>query len=169
MGQLFNSRPLANFGVIMISNISKQRFYASLLILGSCILLFRTIKMVADGSLGVLVWWVSVLLVTELLLDAGCLFSSISWWKSNDATKARTPLRFAASVVILHFVRVYIFVLGRVGPWLDFDVRPEHRALHATRWSWGGVYFAAIISFLSVIGLLIIWLLRRRAKIKMDN
>jgi len=151
-------------------NLSKQRLYASLLILGACILLFRTIMMLAQGALNVLVLWVSVLLFAELLIDLSCILSSIFWWINNDKNKARIPLRLGATAAILHAVRVLIFVLGRVGPWIDFDVRPEHRALHYTRWSWGWLYFAAILSVLGVIGVLIIWTLRRRAKRnKIDN
>ena len=89
--------------------------------------------------------------------------SSVFWWISNNEAKASIPLRLGATAAILHAVRVLIFVLGRFGPWIDFDVRPEHRALHYTRWSWPGVYFAAILTVLGVIGVLVIWTLRRRA------
>ncbi|TKJ48041.1 hypothetical protein CEE34_00325 [Candidatus Aerophobetes bacterium Ae_b3a] len=153
----------------MSFNVSKQRLYASLLILGACILLFRTITMLSQGALDVLVLWVSVLLIVELLIDTGCILSSVRWWITNDESKARIPLRIGAAAAILHSARVLIFVLGRVGPWIDFDVRPEHRALHSTPWSWGWLYFAAIMSVLGVIGAFIIWILRRRAKKKIDN
>ena len=148
----------------MSLNVSKQRLYASLLILGACILLCRTITMVSQGALGVLVLWVSVLLVAEVLIDAGCLLSAIRWWIANDKAYDRLPLRLGAGAAILHAVRVLIFVLGRVGPWIDFDVRPGQRVLHSARWSWEGIYFAAIMSVLGVIGVIIIWILRRRAK-----
>ncbi len=147
-------------------NISKQRLYASLLILGAGFLLFRTIMLISQGSLSIYVSWVSILLIAEFLIDLGCLLSSIFWWINDDENKASIPLRFAAVVIILHAVRVLIFVLGRVGPWIDFDVRPEHRALHYTRWSWTGVYFAAIMSILSVFVLIIVWRLRRRTRRK---
>lgn len=153
----------------MSLNVSKQRFYASLLILGACILLFRTIMMLSQGALGMLVLWVSVLLFAELLVDAGCLLSSVRWWAANDKAYDRLPLRLGAGAAVLHAVRVLIFVLGRVGPWIDFDVRPEQRVLHSARWSWSGLYFAAIMSVLGVIGVIIIWTLRRRAKRKIDN
>ncbi len=148
----------------MSVNISKQRVYASLLILGAGFLFSRTIMLIAQGSLSVFVLWVSILLIAESLIDLSCLLSSVSWWISNDKKKASKPLRFAAAVIIAHAVRVLIFVLGRVGPWIDFDVNLEYRALHYTRWSWGGVYFAAIMSVLSVFVLIVIWRLRRRAK-----
>ena len=143
-------------------NASKQRIYASLFALGSCVLLFRTIVMIAEGSLDILVLWVSVLLFAELLTDAGCLLSSIRWWIANDKSKAHLALKIGASAAILHAIRVFIFVLGRTGPWKDFDVRAEQRAMHYNRWSWSGVYFAAIMAVLGVVGVLIIWRLRRR-------
>ena len=148
----------------MALNVSKQRLYASLLMFGSCILLFRSQLMLYSGALDVLVLWVSVLLVAEFLVDLSCFFSSIHWWIKNDENKASVPLRFGAAAAILHAVRVLIFVLGRTGPWINFDVKPVHRAFHATRWTWGQVYFAAIISILGVMGVITIWRLRRRAK-----
>jgi hypothetical protein len=153
----------------MSFSLSKQRFYASLLILGACILLFRTIMMLFQGALEVLVLWVSALLIAELVLDAACLGSSIRWWIADDKEYDRTPLRLGAAAALLHAARVLIFVLGRVGPWINFDVRPAQRALHSTRWSWEGVYFAAIMTVLGVIGVLIIWRLRRRTKKQRQN
>jgi hypothetical protein len=144
--------------------ISKYRIYASLLILGSSILLFRTIYMISEGAFHILMLWVFVLLLAELLIDLGCLISSIDWWISNDEGRAALPLRFGAAAAIFHAFRVLIFVLGRVGPWINFDVRPEHIALHDTRWTWPEVYFAGIISVLGVIGVLIIWRVRQRTR-----
>ena len=40
----------------------------------------------------------------------------------------------------------------------------EHHEAHAETWTWAGVYFAAIISVLGIIGVIIIWILIRRAK-----
>jgi hypothetical protein len=119
------------------NHYSKHRIYASLLVLGSGILLFRTIRMLSQGALEVLVLWVSILLIAELLIDLGCLLSAVRWWITNDKRNERISLRLGAIATILHAVRVLIFVLGRVGPWIDFDVRPEQRVLQYTRWSWG--------------------------------
>ena len=150
--------------------MSKQRKYASLLILGACVLLFRTVVMISEGSLGFLVLWVSILLVAEFGVDLACLLSSISWWISNDKKRASLPLKLGASAAVLHAVRVLIFVIGRVGPWIDFDVRTEQRALHSTRWTWQDVYLASILTILGLIGVFVIWTLRRRArKTKTDN
>lgn len=142
---------------------SRQRVYASLLILGACVLLFRTVIMIAQGSMTVLVLWVSGLLVAECVMDVITLLGSVRWWVTRAEGHARLPLRTGAAAAILHVVRVLIFVSGRVGPWMDFDVRPEHRALHATRWSWSWLYFAAAMSILGVLGVLIIWGYRRRS------
>ena len=46
---------------------NRQRTYATLVGLGIWILLARTIVMISDGSLHMLVWWVSALLVLEFL------------------------------------------------------------------------------------------------------
>ena len=143
---------------------SKQRFYASLLMLGASILLFRTIMMLLQGNLKILVLWVSVLLIVEMLIDLSCLISSAIWWITNDKNKSLVALRLGAAAAFFHAFRVLIFVMGRFEPWLNFDVRPEQRALHHTRWSWGEVYFAAIMSVLGVIGVIVIWRLRIRAK-----
>jgi hypothetical protein len=148
----------------MGSSIPKQRLYATLLALGACILLYRTIAMIAQGKLSVLILWASVLLIAELLIDLSCLVSSIHWWITNDKKNDLIPLRFGAAAVILHAVRVLVYVFGRVGPWTDFDIRPEHRTLHPEQWSWGGLYFAAIMSVLGVCGVIVIWRIKIRSR-----
>jgi hypothetical protein len=40
----------------------------------------------------------------------------------------------------------------------------EHHAAHADTWTWFGIYFASIMAVLGVIGVIIIWILIRRAK-----
>jgi hypothetical protein len=140
----------------MTAIFSKQRYYASLLILGSAILLFRTIHMTSSGAYDYLLLWVFILLIAELFIDAGCLLTSTRWWTTNDQKYDRIPLRFGAAATIVHAIRVLIFVLDRTGPWINFDVRPEHRALHHLHWTWFWVYFAAIMSVLGVIGVVII-------------
>jgi signal transduction histidine kinase len=149
--------------------MTKQRTIASLLILGSGFLLYRTLFLLSQGALEIQVWWVSVLLFVEMLIDFTCLMSSVRWFITNDRNGAALPLQLTAAVIIIHALRVLIFVLGRTGPWINFDVLPEHRALHATRWTWEGVYLAAILAGLSVIGLIIFWRLRARKKRKSNN
>ena len=142
---------------------SRQRLYAALLALGACILLYRTITMISQGALYTLALWVSIMLVLEMLIDLSCFVATIPWWISRDRARARIPLKLGAAAAIFHAIRVLVFVLGRIGPWINFDVRPEHIENHATAWTWAGVWFAAIMSVLGVIGVIIIWILIRRA------
>ena len=142
----------------------KQRFIASLIILGAGFLLARTIIMICQGAFNIMVLWVFILLIVELLIDAGCIITAIPWWIKNSKEKEKIPLRFGAAVVFIHAIRVLIFVLGRTGPWIDFDVQPDQRAIHHTRWTWGEVYFTAIMATLSVICVIIIWNIRGKRK-----
>ncbi len=147
----------------MERRVSRQRIFASLLALGASILLYRTITMILQGAMDILVLWLAILLIAELLLDLSCLLSSVRWWISKDRAKAWVALRLGAAVTILHALRVLVFVLGRTGPWTNFDVRPEHQEAHINTWTWTGVYFAAIMAVLGLIGVIIIWILIRRA------
>jgi hypothetical protein len=56
---------------------SHPHIRAALLGAGACILLFRTILMIAQGYLGILLLWVAGLLLAELALDLGCLLGCI--------------------------------------------------------------------------------------------
>jgi hypothetical protein len=103
---------------------SKQRLYASLLILGSGVLLYRTIRLLSGDALNIFVLWVSVLLIVEMFIDLACLLSSVRWLISNDQSKESLSLRMGAAAALLHAFRVLIFVFGRTGPWINFDVRP---------------------------------------------
>ena len=141
---------------------SRQRLYAALLGAGACILLFRTILMIAQGYLGILLPWVAGLLLVELALDLGCLLGCIRWWVAGDKARARLPLRLGAAATILHAVRVLIYALGRTAPLLNFDVRPERRAVIGDQGGRFWVIFASVLSILGLIGVLVIWLLRRR-------
>jgi hypothetical protein len=143
--------------------ISKQRIYAFLLIIGASILLFRTLRMMfVENAFEILVLWVFMLLVLEFLFDIFCIVSSLRWFISNDSLKATFPLQSGAVATILHAMRVLVYVLGRTGPWLNFDVKPMYRSSYSFEWFW--VWFAAILSVLGVIGVIVIWRLRRRAK-----
>ena len=143
---------------------SKQRLYASLLFLGACVLLFRTTTMIVQGYLGVFVFWVSVLLISEFLIDLGCAGFSILWWISNDRSKDRIPLRLGAAAAILHAIRVLVYVVGRIGSRMNFDIKPEYHSSQYTNWDIKWVYFASIMSILGLLGVVIIWIYRRRAK-----
>ena len=140
---------------------NRSRFFAGLLALGAGILLFRTFSMISQDALSFLVWWVGGLLIMETLIDASCLLFCIRWIIRPE--KQRPVLMLAAAATILHALRVLIFVLGRTGPWYDFDVIPSERAFHHLRWTWGQVWFASV---LSVVGLMVvIWIWQRRKKL----
>jgi hypothetical protein len=144
--------------------VTKQRIYAFLLILGASILLFRTLRLLFfEQGLEILVLWVIILTVLESIIDSCCIIGSLRWLISNDALKATFPLRLGAAAAILHAIRVLIYVLGRTGPWVNFDVKPIYRSSYSFDWFW--VWFAAILSVLGVIGVIVIWKLRRRSKI----
>lgn len=82
---------------------------------------------------------------------------------SNRREHARLPLRLIAAAVILHAIRVLVYVLGRTGPWVNFDVKPEYHEVYTFEWFW--VYFAAILAFLGVAGVIIVWrIIRYRRK-----
>ena len=140
----------------MIKKFSKQRIYASLMIFGASVLLFRTIRMMlVENAFEIFVLWVSVLLVAEFLIDLACILCSARWLLSNDNVKASLPLRLGVLATIIHAIRVLIYVLGRTGPWVNFDVKPEYHAFYVFEWFW--VYFAATLAILGIIGVIVIW------------
>jgi len=140
----------------------KTRYYAAFLFLGACILLTRTIQMVSEGALEMLMPWVSLLLMFELAIDLAWLFQAANWWISPDRQKIKKTLNLAAAAIILHAIRVHVFVMGRYGPWIDFDHKPEYRPLLYSEWGW--LYFAAGMSVLGVIGVIVVWSIRHRLK-----
>jgi hypothetical protein len=139
---------------------TKERFYASLLVMGSAILLYLAIQMVADGSLMRLQWWVSMLLIMEMALDLGWMLVAMFWFRNGDPMKDRLPLRLATAAILLHAIRVLIFVLGRTGPRTNFDIRPEYLAIHPETPGRAMIWFASIMSALGVLGVIIIWRIR---------
>jgi len=143
--------------------ISRQRIYAFLLILGASILLWRTLQLLfVERGLEILVLWAIILTILELIIDFSCIIGSLRWLISNDALKATFPLQLGAAAAILHAIRVLFYVLGRTGPWVNFDVKPEYHSTYTVVWFW--VWFAAILSVLGIIGVIVIYILRRRAR-----
>lgn len=141
--------------------ITKQRSFSFLIIAGASILLFRTLRMVlVERALETTVFPVLILLFIEMASNLLCIVFSARWFLSNDRSKSSTPLRFAAFSTVLHAIRVLIYVLGRTGPWINFDVKLEYRSTYEVVWLW--VWFAAIMSVLGVVGVVVIWVLRRR-------
>ena len=146
-------------------NLFNQRFYALLLMIGAFILLFRTTRMMmVENALEILVLWVIALLFIEFSFDLGCLLFSIIWLISNKSENAGLPLKLGAIATILHSIRVLIYVLGRTGPWVNFDVKPIYHQSYQFDWFW--VYFAAVLSILGVAGVIIIWQIIRYKKRK---
>lgn len=148
----------------MTDKKNDQRIYAGLLFAGAALLWSRTIIMMVQGALEILTWWVSALLILEALIDLGCMAASWHWFRKASPKYAQAPLQLGAAAAILHAIRVLIFVLGRTALLMNFDVRPAHRALHDTRWSWGWLYFAAAMSVLGIIGVWAIWYYRKRSR-----
>lgn len=141
---------------------SKQRLYALIFIIGAIILLARTIILISQGYMELFVLWVAALLLIEFILDFGWLITAMIWWITKDKSSVSITLRLAATAIILHAIRVAIFVLGRLGPQPNFDIRPEHRPIPATNLGW--VYFALIMSVLGVVGVVVVWKLRNKAQ-----
>lgn len=147
----------------MRSWLSKQRVYALLLMLGASILLFKTLRMMTvEQAFDILVPWVIAMLISESLIDLGCFLASLRWFISNNRLHARLALRLGAAAAILHAIRVLIYVLGRTGPWVNFDVKPEHHAAYTFEWFW--VYFAAALAVLGVVGVIVIWQIIRHKR-----
>ena len=133
---------------------NRQRTYAMLLALGVCVLLFRTIVMLTDGSLTTLVVWASALLVLEFLLDAATLLSMARWWVDGTEAHARFSLRTGTGAAILHAVRLLI-------PCLAASARGSTsiagRRFEASPRRNGLAIFAAVLCVLGLLGVLIIW------------
>jgi hypothetical protein len=149
----------------MAFNLSKQRLYSILLALGAGILLFRTLRMMlVENAFDILATWVSGLLVLEFLVDLGCMIGSILWFIANNRAKAGLPLKLGAIATILHAIRVLIFIMGRLDPWKDFDIKAEH--VNAVEFDPFWLYFAGILSIAGIIGMILIWwLIRKRRNI----
>jgi len=147
----------------MTQSRSRRRLCATLLAVGALFLLGRTIMLVAQGMLAVYVPWVSGLLFVEMALDAAALAGAVFWWQRDTPRATRVALRTAAAVALVHVLRVLVFVLGRTGPWVDLDLRPEARAAHVAHWTWPGVYVAGSLSVVALLVVVIIWRTRRHA------
>ena len=142
--------------------IKSARIGPALLFGGAAILVYRTVALLS-GARSVLKRWVVALTIVEMAVDIATMFAAMRWWVTRDPHHSRPAMRFGAAATLLHAMRVSVFVLGRTGPWRDFDVRPEHRPDHDQRWTWGGVIFAGVMSALGVFGVGVIWQLRRSA------
>jgi hypothetical protein len=116
-----------------------------------------------EDGLEMLFWWVIGLTILELLIDVSCMISSSRWFFSGSTRTSTLTWRLGAAAAILHAIRVLIYVLGKIGPWYDFDVKPIYRASYTAEWVW--VWFAAALAVLGLIGVIVIWRLRNRARL----
>lgn len=146
----------------------KQRLYATLLMTATSILVVRTWHMAMEEQhFEILVGWVYGLLIVEFMLTIGCLLAATRWFVLSKWQYASTALKFGVWAVMLHAVRVLVLVLGRTGPWMNFDVRPEYQSVFALDWFW--VYFSVGFSALALIGLYVVWRLWRQVKGKYEH
>jgi hypothetical protein len=128
---------------------------------GAGVLLGRTIALLGGGAARVLRPWVVALTWIEMAVDAVTMAGALRWFRSGDPAHARLPMRAGATAALLHAARVAVFILGRTRPCRDFDVRPEKRADHDERWTWGQVVFAGVMSIAGVVGVAVVWRSRR--------
>lgn len=140
-----------------------RRCGPGLLIAGACVLLYRTVALLAGEARAVLKRWVVALTVIEMIVDVVTVIAAARWWRTRAPAHSRLPMRAGAVATVVHAGRVLVFVLGRTGPLADFDVRPERRADHRERWSWAQVVVAGVLSTLGLIGVVAIWRVRRRS------
>ena len=143
---------------------NRARIFAIVLALGACVLLVRPIPMIRGSALTEQLPWVASLLLLESIMDAAAIVFCIRWWSLPNEQRKRTALCVAAFVTVLHAVRVLIFVLGRTELLRDFEIRPAYRPLSPESWSWGEVYFAATMSLLALLCLLVVRMRRRTRK-----
>jgi hypothetical protein len=129
---------------------------------GAGILLYRTIALIAGGARKVLERWVVWLTFLEMAIDVVTFGSALRWWRSKNPDHARSALVAGACATLVHAGRVAVFVVGRTGPWIDFDVREDARADHDERWTWPQVVFAGTLSTFGVVGVVVIWIVRTR-------
>ena len=143
--------------------VISDRTGAALTGAGISILLVRAAVIVVH-SRTVLRRWVIGLAAVELVLDIATFGASVRWALTAVRRHRQLPLRLATAAIALHAGRVLVFVVGRLPPFKDFDVRPEHRADHDRRWSWNEVWFAGVMSILGVVGVFVVRCLIRRGE-----
>jgi uncharacterized protein (TIGR03382 family) len=99
------------------------------------------------------------------VIDAIAVIAGVRWFSTPSTDRATTARRAVTAMILIHALRVLVFVLGRTGPWVDFDVRPEY----ATTWTWFDVWFAGVGAAISLIVLGLVWQLRRRRSLRAQN
>ena len=142
--------------MIMGATQTKQKIYAALLALCAGILLFRTIRLLTVENGWELANWVIVLTFVEMIIDISCIIYSLKWLVSNSNRSKSRALRLGAAAALVHAFRVLIYALGRTATFHNFDVKPQFRTTHHVDMLW--VYFAATLSVLGILGVIIIWI-----------
>lgn len=141
--------------------MNRQKIYASLLILGACILIFRALRLLTyENGWIILASWVVALTLMEMAIDALCVIFSFRWLFTNSELSKTRSLRWGAAAALSHALRVLVYVLGRTEAFLNFDVKPPFRPSHSVDLFW--VYFAATGSVLGVVGVIVIWMLIKK-------
>jgi hypothetical protein len=145
--------------------MNKQKVYPLLMIAGASILLFRTIRLLTiENGWETLAIWVITCTIIEMIIDLFCIAFSFSWLIKTNLNSKIIALRLGAAAAIFHTFRVLIYVLGRVGPFYNFDLKPQFRNTQNVEMFW--VCFASILSILGVIGVIIIWRIIKKGKSK---
>ena len=140
----------------------RNRICAASLMTGASVLIYRTVSMISNGYLTILIPWVAGSILVELFLDAACFLTAIPWLISGERKRESVPLQIGALCTVTHAARVLVYAAGRLDTqWKDFDIRPEQRAVHIPQHNWAHVYFAGTVTILSLIAVAIIQ--RRRA------
>ncbi len=142
---------------------TRQRIYAAVLALGAGAFLFRAVIMVCEGALVRSVPWVSALLVIEIIVDGIWLFASMKWGISNSSGKSEFALIAGSVAILLHALRVFIYALGQTSLLYNFDVKAEYWPLRAAPAHWL-VIVLVVLALLSVIGVGIFWMARRKKR-----
>lgn len=137
--------------------MKRDKIYSSLLIFGAGILLFRTIRLLTvENGWEHLAIWVIVFTFIEMFIDLLCIIFSFQWFFNNYEGLKRISLKFGAAAAIFHAFRVLIYVIGRIGPWINFDLKPQFRQTHNVEMFW--VYFASVLSILGIVVVIFIWM-----------
>ena len=124
-----------------------------LMILGASVLLFRTVRLLFfEDGLIILALWTKILTIIEMIVDILCIFFSFEWLRKSEVKFKIVSFRLCEIATLFHGFRVLIYILGRIGPWKDFDKTPEFRLQGTTNTFW--LYFAGILSVVGVIGVI---------------
>jgi hypothetical protein len=145
--------------------IKRKKIYPLLLILGAGVLLFRTIRLLTvENGWELLALWVIAFTFVEMIIDLLCIIFSFHWLLTDGVNSKKLSLRFGAAAALFHAFRVLIYVLGRIGPWENFDLKTQFQQNQTGDKFW--LYFASVLSLLGIIGVVVIWWKIRKNRTK---